>query len=99
MIKKGTLVLVEWEDIQGHGDWNEDPDCPDTASLQSPGYIGKDVDKRFRVLQLCGTYSTDEDTVHDMTSFPTGCITSIREITLGPELWDVGKPDKESNDE
>ena len=93
MIKKGILVLVEWEDIQGHSDWNEEPDCPDTASLQTPGFIGMDVDKRFRVLQLCGTRSVDEDTLHDYTSFPTGCVTSIREITLGPELWDTGKKD------
>ena len=99
MIKKGKLVLVEWEDIQGHGDWNEDPECPDTASLQTPGYVAKNVSKRHRKMHLCGSRSIDEETLHDMTTFPTGCITSIREIILGPELWDVGKPDKENNDE
>ena len=95
MIPKGKLVLVEWEDIQSSGDWNEEPESPDTASLQMVGFIAENVDKRFRKLGLCTNRDTLEETLHDRTDFPTGCITSIRELILGPELWDTGKKDND----
>ena len=95
MIKKGTPVYIKWEDIQGHGDWNEDPECPDTASMGLYGIIAEDVDKRFRKVGICTNHDNLEDTVHDRTDFPSGCIISIRKTILGEELWDLSKPDEE----
>ena len=94
MIPKGTLVMVEWEDISSSGDWNEDPDLA-TASIQTPGWVARDTDKRYRDFHLAQSRSIDEETLHDHTSFPTGCITSIRCLATGAELWDLSKPDEE----
>ena len=94
MLKKGTFVFVQWEDIQSSGDWNEPPELG-SASMESPGWVGGDVDKRFKDLYLAQSRSIDEETLHDHFTIPTGCISSIRELATGVELWDVGNPDKE----
>jgi hypothetical protein len=90
-IKAGTLVRITWEDIQsGDGeDWN-DPDAGvDTASMWTVGYVAEDYDRRFRRLVLGGSYSIDDDTIHDKSAYPTGCITRIEILVPGDELWDL----------
>ena len=89
-IPAGTFVLVEWEDIQSAGDWNEDPETVDTATIQMPGWVAEDYDKRYRKLVLAQSKSVDEDTVHDHTAIPTGCVISIKTLESGQELFDLG---------
>lgn len=89
-IPAGTLVIVEWEDIQSAGDWNETPESVDTATIQTPGWVAEDFDKRYRKLVLAASKSIDEGTLHDRTAIPSGCITSIRILVSTTELWDLG---------
>lgn len=92
-ILAGTLVLVEWEDIQSHGDWNDEPDTMDTATIQTSGWVAKDFDRRYRKFLLAGSRSVDEDTLHDHTAIPSGCILSVRSLETGRELFDTGAND------
>lgn len=97
MIKAGTLVRITWEDIVGGTgeDWN-DPDADiDTATMWTVGWVAKDYDRRYRKLVLGGSYSVDEDTIHDKSAYPTGCITRIQCLTTGEELWDKPRGDND----
>ena len=92
-IPAGTLVLVTWNDIQSHGDWNDDPESESSATLSTPGYLKRPVDKRYRDMKLCSTYSHDEDSLHDLTAIPTGCVVRVQALATGEELWDQSNKD------
>lgn len=93
MIRKHTLVRVEWEDIQdlSNDDWNDDLEA-DTASVVSLGWIARDY-RGGRVLHLAKDWSPDDEKYRSVVALPAGCITGVQVLGRGLELWDGSKDD------
>lgn len=73
-MKKGTLVIVYWDDIQAilHTDEDLDP-----APAESVGWV-----RRFtkKVIELENSRYKDSSGVRDGITIPRGCVTSIEEL-------------------
>lgn len=73
-MKKGTLVIVEWDDIQAilHTDEDLDP-----APAESVGWV-----KRWnkKVVELENSRYKDQSGVRDGITIPRGCITKVKEL-------------------
>ena len=93
MLKRGDLVLVQWEDIHDFAgeDWNDDPSAYPTASISSLGWVAFPFTRKHTTFHLSRDWDEDEDKPRSVIAIPAGCITSIVAMTAGSELWDRGK--------
>ena len=97
MLKRKQLVHVSWEDIVDFAgdDWNDDPAAYPTALISSTGWVVFPFKKRMKTLHICRDWDEDGNTPRSVIAIPSGCISSIIGVELGPELWDLSKPDEE----
>lgn len=88
-LKQWDFVLVEWEDIVGHGpQWEVFDDSSSEerpAPCGTPGYVLRGWSPRAKDMLIAG--SQTEGTVSDKTTFPKGCIHKIWIIFRKAEDW------------
>jgi len=95
VLKKGTVVEVEWADIQdaSEDDWN-DPDAKArTANVYTLGYVQDDFTEGNEVIVVARDYSPEEDRYSGQRAEPVGVVLGIRVLdnsrTL--EFWEPSK--------
>jgi len=76
------LVVVEWRDIMSWSGWNDDliKDNKDEPGLfYSVGFLVRRTKTKLTICDTCPG-------VGNVTTFPMGCVVSVKEISLGTRI-------------
>jgi len=83
-------VMITWKDITSMGDWNEPPDSLSLEPIKTVGFL---VGASPEEVVLAGPYMIEdgEYAYYDHTTFPSGCVSRIVELSDMPSVRDENR--------